>query len=71
MHTLTFFQNVSYIGSHLLSLVVYYAINLTLAGACVTCTHPSNPYWVVIAALQTTEHWLAVILTVVLALGPR
>ena len=65
------FQSFFYVGSHLLSLFVYYGINLLVAVSCVTCTHPSNPYWVVIQALQSTDHWLAVLLVVVLALCPR
>ena len=62
-----FFQG----GSIILSILAYYGANLLISTLCVTCSHPAQPHYVVFHTMQDPRHWLAVMLSIILALLPQ
>ncbi|KAK2165061.1 hypothetical protein LSH36_55g03001 [Paralvinella palmiformis] len=63
--------NVLHVCGIALSLLVFYSFNLVYSALAVVRSPPANPYWVYLHTFKTARHWLAIILTVVIALVPR
>lgn len=53
------------------SVAVYFIVTLAYTAICVTCTPPSNPYWVVQRQMADPMFYLVCVLATVVALLPR
>lgn len=53
------------------SVAVYFIVTLAYTAICVTCTPPSNPYWVLQRQMVDPMFYLVCILATVVALLPR
>lgn len=53
------------------SVAVYFVVTLAYTAICVTCSAPSNPYWVLQNQMADPMFYLVCILATVVALLPR
>ncbi|XP_078407140.1 phospholipid-transporting ATPase VB isoform X1 [Cetorhinus maximus] len=58
-------------GSMFGSIALYFLITLVYSANCVTCNHPSNPYWIMQHQMTDPLFYLVCLITPVLALLPR
>lgn len=68
---LELFQHWPYIASMVFSILLFWLFITILSIVCVTCDHPSNPYWVTERVLVQADAWLVVLLSTVAAVIPR
>ncbi|XP_077183332.1 phospholipid-transporting ATPase VB isoform X3 [Paroedura picta] len=65
--TWTLFHGITIIGSILL----YFIFSIIYNAACITCNHPTNPYWIMEMQLSNPTFYLICLLTPTVALLPR
>ncbi|XP_038651908.1 probable phospholipid-transporting ATPase VB isoform X1 [Scyliorhinus canicula] len=58
-------------GSMIGSIAFYFLVTLVYSANCVTCNHPSNPYWIMQRQMTDPLFYLVCLITPVLALLPR
>ncbi|XP_067852239.1 phospholipid-transporting ATPase VB [Heptranchias perlo] len=58
-------------GSIIGSIVFYFLVTLVYSATCVTCNHPSNPYWIMQQQMTDPLFYLICLITPIVALFPR
>lgn len=64
-------QTILHVLSIVVSLISYYAFAITYNSLCVKCFGLPSTYWVIFRCMQSPEHWLIILLTVVVSVLPR
>lgn len=65
------FQTILHVLSIAISLFTYYAFAMIYNASCVTCLKIPSTYYVIFVCLQSTTHWLVILLTVVIGILPK